>query len=146
MVFAIWVWLAFEPLVGSGGPTAMPAALRQAAEGSRNAWIALRIFGAVITVPVAEELAFRGFLLRRFASADFEQVSRGSVTTLAIVVSSVAFGILHGERWLAGTLAGVVYAAAYLRRGSIGDAVAAHATTNTCIAVAVLGRGYWQLW
>ena len=62
------------------------------------------------------------------------------------MVSSLAFGILHGERWLAGTLAGIVYAGVYLRRGSIGDATAAHATTNALIAAAVLGAGQWHLW
>ncbi|MEO8259756.1 MAG: CAAX prenyl protease-related protein [Acidobacteriota bacterium] len=143
IVFAIW--LALEPLVGSGA-AGMPAALTQAGDGGRNTWLALRVLGAVVAVPIAEELAFRGYLLRRFVREDFERVDRATVTSLAIIVSSLAFGILHGERWLAGAIAGLVYAAAYLRRGSIGDAVAAHATTNALIAAAVLGAGLWHLW
>jgi hypothetical protein len=35
---------------------------------------------------------------------------------------------------------------AFLRRGSVGDAVAAHATTNVLIAAWVLVGGSWQLW
>jgi membrane protease YdiL (CAAX protease family) len=62
------------------------------------------------------------------------------------LLSSVVFGALHGERWLAGTIAGVIYATAMLRRRSIGDAVAAHATTNALIAGLVLIGGHWQLW
>jgi CAAX prenyl protease-like protein len=143
-VFAIW--LGLEPLVDSGAHTAMPAVLARADQSVRNTWLALRIAGAVITVPIAEELAFRGFLMRRLASDDFERVRQLSVMSMAILVSSCAFGFLHGERWLAGTLAGMVYAAAYLRRGSIGDAIAAHATTNALIAAWVLGAGQWQLW
>jgi exosortase E/protease (VPEID-CTERM system) len=144
VVFA--VWLALEPLVSSASPTAMPGPLREAPQGIRNAWLALRILGSVVTVPIAEELAFRGFLLRRLVSDDFENVSHVGVMSLAILVSSCAFGFLHGERWLAGTLAGILYAAAYLRRGSIGDATAAHATTNALIAGWALGGGQWQLW
>jgi membrane protease YdiL (CAAX protease family) len=47
---------------------------------------------------------------------------------------------------LAGTLAGLIYAVAFLRRGRIGDAVMAHATTNALLAVYVLLGGKWDLW
>jgi CAAX prenyl protease-like protein len=104
------------------------------------------VFGSVAIIPIAEELAFRGFLLRRFDAEDFQSVQWRSVTWMAILLSSAAFGALHGERWLAGTVAGVIYAVAYVRRGSIGDAVAAHATTNALVAAAVLIGGYWQFW
>jgi membrane protease YdiL (CAAX protease family) len=57
----------------------------------------------------------------------------GRFTWLSFVVSSVAFGLLHG-RWLAGTLTGMAYAAALYRRGRIGEAVYAHMTTNALIA------------
>jgi CAAX prenyl protease-like protein len=84
--------------------------------------------------------------MRRLASEDFEHVRHADMGSLATLVSSCAFGFLHGERWLAGTLAGIAYAVAYRRRGSIGDATAAHATTNALIAAWVLGAGQWQLW
>jgi len=100
----------------------------------------------VITVPIAEELACRGFLIRRVISRDFESLSPRSFTFLSVVVSSVAFGLLHGERWLAGIVAGLLYAVAFLRRGRIGDAVAAHATTNALLAGWVLIRGDWYMW
>jgi CAAX prenyl protease-like protein len=100
----------------------------------------------VITVPVSEELAFRGFLLRRLISADFESVSFQRWSFLAVVVSSLAFGLLHGDRWIAGTMAGVLYAVAQRWRGRIGDAVAAHAVTNALICIWVLWGGHWSLW
>ena len=68
--------------------------------------VALRLIGAVITVPIAEELAFRGFLLRRLAGPDFESVPWRNISWMPLVISSLAFGILHGERWLAGAIAG----------------------------------------
>jgi CAAX prenyl protease-like protein len=105
-----------------------------------------RTVAAVITVPIAEELAFRGFLIRRMSSAEFESLNPRHFTYIAVLVSSVAFGLLHGDRWLAGTLAGLIYAVAFLRRGRIGDAVVAHATTNALLAVCVLLGGKWDLW
>jgi CAAX prenyl protease-like protein len=100
----------------------------------------------VVTVPLAEELAFRGYLLRRVDSADFERVDFRSTSVLALAVSSVAFGTMHGARWFAGALAGVAYALAVRRRGRIGESVAAHAFTNALLAAWVITRGEWRLW
>lgn len=143
LVFAIWIGL--EPLAGARS-TPPPAALMNAAAGARIAWIIFRVLGAVITVPMAEEIAFRGFLMRRIASSDFESVSWRSFAWLPLLISSAAFGLLHGERWLAGMIAGVVYALAMIRRGRIGEAVAAHAVTNALVAAWVMVTGNWQLW
>ena len=60
-------------------------------------------------------------------------------------MSSLAFGLLH-DRWIVGTLAGMAYAFAFYRRGRLGDAIAAHMTTNALIAIFVLVFGYWWLW
>jgi CAAX prenyl protease-like protein len=97
-------------------------------------------------VPIAEELAFRGFLLRRLQSADFESVSWRLFAWGPFLISSVAFGILHGERWLAGAIAGGIFALVQLRRGRIGDAVAAHSVANALVAAWVLSAGDWNLW
>jgi membrane protease YdiL (CAAX protease family) len=61
-------------------------------------------------------------------------------------VSSAAFGFLHGERWLAGMIAGALYALAWRRGGRFGDAVAAHAVTNALLALYVLKAQAWHLW
>ena len=109
-------------------------------------WLAFRVFGSVILTPLAEELAFRGYLLRKLIAADFERVCSDQLIWLSLIVSSVLFGLLHGERWLAGTLAGMVYALVLSRRGQLGDAVLAHVTTNGLIAIWVLIQGRWVLW
>jgi exosortase E/protease (VPEID-CTERM system) len=143
LVFLIWIGL--EPLAGSAR-TGQPEALADASAWVRIAWLAFRIIGAVITVPIAEELAFRGFLLRRLVSADFESVAWRTFAWAPFLISSIAFGLLHGDRWLAGTIAGMIYAVAMLRRGRIGEAAAAHAVTNALLAIFVLATGNWQLW
>jgi CAAX prenyl protease-like protein len=144
LVFAIW--FALDRATGAPQATAMPAALAGAALSVRILWIALRFLGATITVPIAEELAFRGYLLRRLISPDFETVSPRTFTLFSVVASSLLFGFMHGGRWLAGSLAGLAYSAALLRRGRIGDAMIAHAVTNVLLAVYVLAFNQWQLW
>jgi exosortase E/protease (VPEID-CTERM system) len=144
LVFGIWIVL--DRFTNGHALNTMPAALIKAPGSARVAWIVLRVLTAVVTVPIAEELAFRGFVFRRLISADFEAVSSSKFTWLALGVSSLIFGILHGERWLAGTLAGALYAMAMVRRGRIGDAVAAHAITNALLAAYVLAFSAWSLW
>ena len=100
----------------------------------------------MVTVPIAEELAFRGFLIRRLISPDFESIAFRTFTSISLVASSLAFGLLHGRLWLAGALAGLIYAFALLRRGRMGDAVVAHATTNALLAAWVLCFNQWHLW
>ncbi len=140
------IWLGLDVMTGTHAPSAIAAGLASLPAAARIAWLVFRTTAAVVTVPIAEELAFRGFLIRRLSSADFESLSPRHYTYIAVLISSVAFGLLHGERWIAGTIAGLIYAAAFLRRGRIGDAVIAHATTNALLAVFVLVAGKWDLW
>jgi len=84
---------------------------------------------SVVLVPVAEELAFRGYLLRRLISADFTDVSPAKLSLTSLLVSSLAFGVLQNN-WLAGAIAGMLYAYAQYRRGRIEDAFLAHAVTS----------------
>jgi CAAX prenyl protease-like protein len=119
---------------------------------ARWSWIAIRVAAAVITVPIAEELAFRGYLARRFVSRDFDQISLSKITVLSVVFSSLSFGLMHMQNltdWrhlLLGSLAGLAYAGVLRWRGHIGDAVAAHATSNLLLAAWVLGTGDWAQW
>jgi len=143
-VFVIWIAAErFAPHIAS---LPMPPALSMATAPVRIAWLLLRIAGAIVTVPIAEELAFRGYVLRRLKSADFESVDLRSFSLIPLVLSSLMFGVLHGQRWIAGTIAGMLYAMVMRRRGSLGDAIVAHATTNALIAALVLSGGSWSLW
>jgi CAAX prenyl protease-like protein len=124
----------------------MPDALGATSAAARITWISFRILAATITVPIAEEMAFRGFLLRRLISQDFESVPFTRFTWFSLLASSALFGALHGGLWFAGIVAGILYSFAMIRRGRIGEAVAAHATTNALLAVYVLAFGQWHLW
>lgn len=142
-VFAVWMGLEWAMGHTDMGP-AIPKALQEMPAGLAAAWLIFRVLGSVITVPIAEELAFRGYVLRRLISSDFDKISP-RFTWLSFLLSSFLFGALHG-RWLAGTVAGMFYAWAMYRRGRTGDAIIAHATTNALIAADVLILGNWGLW
>jgi CAAX prenyl protease-like protein len=109
------------------------------------AWLVFRIIGSVITVPLAEELAFRGYLTRRLLSREFTEIAPGRLNWWTLVISSLLFGALHG-RWIAGTMAGMAYGLVYHRRGQLADAVLALGVTNGLIAMSVLVAGNWALW
>jgi CAAX prenyl protease-like protein len=80
------------------------------------------------------------------AKADFESVPFQSVHWAALAVTAVVFGVAHGALWLPGIAAGLAYGTILIRRGRLGEAVAAHATTNALIIAGVLGAHQWQLW
>ncbi|MGZ5031269.1 MAG: CAAX prenyl protease-related protein, partial [Methylobacter sp.] len=141
-VFVIWMLL--EPNVDSS-KTALSQGLAELTNGTAVVWLVFRVLGSVIAIPLAEELAFRGYLIRKLIAKDFENVRLGQFSWFSFVLTSVLFGLLH-ERWLAGTLAGMGYALALYHRRQLGDAVIAHMTTNALIAIFVLTQARWSLW
>ena len=140
------MWVGLDRLTGTHTDNGVALGLASLPFSARIVWLVFRTASAVVTAPIAEELAFRGFLIRRLMSADFESIRPREYTFVAVLLSSVAFGLMHGDRWLAGTVAGLVYSIAFLRRGRIGDAIVAHASTNALLAAWVLLGGKWYLW
>jgi exosortase E/protease (VPEID-CTERM system) len=131
---AAGVWIA---LPTPGGVSAAPELGDLGAGGWNGLTLALRSIGYVVVFPLAEELAFRGYLMRRLTSANWQQVSPAIISPLAWIVSTLIFGLLH-EHWIAATLAGAMYGIAFARRGSLGAAVVAHGATNAVLAACAL--------
>jgi exosortase E/protease (VPEID-CTERM system) len=144
LVFVIWI--ALDRASGASADSGLMAPLMDSPVFTRIAWLTIRVLAAVITVPLAEELAFRGFLVRRLISSDFESISLRRFSWFALLVSSVIFGILHGGFWLPGIIAGILFGLVMIRRGRIGDAVVAHASANALLAAYVLTFHKWHLW
>jgi exosortase E/protease (VPEID-CTERM system) len=141
-VYAAWVAVGRAQLHQAG----MPQALADLPAPARAAWILCRAGAAVLTVPLAEELAYRGYLMRRFAGAHFEKIALASVGWPALVASAVIFGAMHGDLWVAGSIAGLALGLVAKLTNRIGEAVAAHATANALIVGTVLVLGQWQWW
>ena len=127
-------------------PAGMPTALLALASMSRNAWLAGHIVVSVVVAPVAEELAFRGYLLRRIRAVEFQSASPRLAGGAGLIISSLFFGLCQGALWPMGMAAGLVFGLVYMRTERLGEAVAAHVTTNALIAVAALAGSQWQLW
>lgn len=142
VVFAMWVIVAHL----FTAPHAIPVQLAAMSPVARVSWITMRALAAIITVPIAEELGYRGYLMRRLRSADFEAVRFADVGWKGLAISAIVFGVAHGALWLPGIAAGLVYGLLPMRTARFGEAVAAHATTNVLIAVCVLSAQQWQLW
>jgi CAAX prenyl protease-like protein len=144
-VFALW--MALEPFSGipADARANEAAALAAVSPTARACWIILRIIGSVIAVPLAEELAFRGYLTRQLISEDFQAAPIGQFTWFSFLVSSIVFGTLHG-RWIAGIIAGMMFAIALYRRRRLMDAIIAHSTANALVTTYVLSTGNWPAW
>jgi exosortase E/protease (VPEID-CTERM system) len=142
VVFLVWIAMAEKPAHEGASIGARLAGL---APLESAGWIIFRVLGSVVTVPLAEELAFRGYLMRRFVSVDFDLMSYRQCPWWAVSASSLLFGLMHG-RPLAGLFAGLACALAARRQDALTDAILAHAITNALVAAAVVGTGAWWLW
>lgn len=139
-------WLMLMPAGAPAGSSDWPSALGSVSRQAAALWLLMRLAGYVITIPIVEELAFRGFLIRRLIRVDFEKVPSGAFSWASFLLASVIFGAFHGRFWIPATAAGMIFALALYRKGLIADAVQAHATTNALIALYVFWTGKWFMW
>jgi exosortase E/protease (VPEID-CTERM system) len=107
-------------------------------------WLCARGFGSIVVVPIAEELAFRGYLSRVLISSKFESVPVGQFQLPAFLVSTLVFGILH-ERWIAASFAGAVYALLMYRTKRLSDPIIAHMASNAAIIGWAVAAKQWSL-
>jgi CAAX prenyl protease-like protein len=143
VVFALWIRLD-APWMQLSAPTATFVPVNDA---GLIDWplVVVRWCGAALLVPVMEELFWRSFLMRWIESPRFEGVDPMKVGLRAIVLSTFVFVLAH-TLWLAAALAGLAYAALYVKTGKLWTAVIAHAVTNGVLGVWVVVTGSWQFW
>jgi exosortase E/protease (VPEID-CTERM system) len=144
LVFLLWLLLVPDDPAASARTNEQ---LQEIPSGLLIGWLLLRTVGAVVTVPLAEELAFRGYIFEWLGpgnSASSESRWSG-FPWMALIVSSILFGLLHSA-WLAGMLAGIAFGLVRCYRRNVADAFVAHATTNALLSVYVLATGSWSLW
>lgn len=151
-VFVIWIgpdllwsgyrglWLFSHPLTG--------AARTPVSEGLRAdpVFLAFRVAGSALVVPVVEELFWRAWLMRWLIAADFAALPLGSYAARAFWVTAALFAAEHGPYWDVGLAAGVAYNWWMVRTRRLADCILAHAVTNACLAAYVLRSGAWQYW
>lgn len=136
------LWIVTDP--AGAGQTPLGLWIAGLPVAAFLAWIVMRAAVAIVFVPIAEELAFRGYLHRALISPKFESVSPAQFSWLAFIVSSALFGLMH-QRWLAGMLAGAVYALVMYRSNRISDPIASHMVSNAIIVAWAIAVGQWSL-
>jgi len=107
--------------------------------------IAVRMTGAVIIVPIMEELFWRSFLLRYLINSDFTTVKIGRLSLFSFIAVTVLFGLEH-HYIFAGMMAGVIFNYIYYATRSIAHCILSHAVANLGLACYVLATGYWRFW
>jgi CAAX prenyl protease-like protein len=109
-------------------------------------FLIFRVLGSVITIPIIEELFWRGWMMRWIANHHFENIPVGTWHAEAFWVVAVLFASEHGSYWDVGLVTGAIYNWWAIRTHNLTDCVIAHAVTNACLAVYVIGGGQWQYW
>jgi CAAX prenyl protease-like protein len=138
-VFALWIgpgllwpgyrehWLFDNPLL-RGGPAAAPD------ERASISFLFFRISGSALVVPLAEELFWRGWMMRWLISPHFEEIPLGTYAARAFWITAVLFASEHGAFWDVGLVAGVAFNTWMIRTRSLADCILAHAVTNAALA------------
>jgi uncharacterized protein len=108
--------------------------------------LALRVIRAVVIVPIAEELFWRGWLMRWMINSDVNKVPLGTYAAGPFWIVAVLFAAEHGPYWDVGFLAGVVFNGLMLRVRSLGDLILSHALANGCLCAYVIATGKWEYW
>ncbi len=112
---------------------------------TRNSLIAMRLLGAVVVVPIMEELFWRSFLLRYIINPDFTKVAIGQLNWSSFLLSAVLFGFEH-HYVVAGIMAGAAYNLLLFRTKSISQCILTHGITNFALAIYVNLTTTWQQW
>ncbi len=145
-IFVVWVGLdGLYPRLAHLGAGWNPA--QQYGPGAL-AWfyVAGRIAGSSLVVPPLEEVFYRSFLYRYFLKADFLSVPIGEYHPVSFFATSILFGLMHPDRWMAGIICGLAYQWLVVRKKRLGDAMLAHGITNLLLGLWVAWKGQWNFW
>ncbi len=147
-VTGAWVGLdGLYPTTDSLGKRAGfdPGSIGSAA--GRLGFIAVRMYGLVLLVPLFEELFWRSFAIRYIVDPDdFTRVPIGRVTPTAAVATAVVFAMAHPVEWLPAVLTGLAWAWLVYRTKSVSACVISHVTANLALGVYVLTSHDWKFW
>jgi len=127
-------------LLGHPASSAIPA------QKSDLVFIVFRVLVSVVTVPILEELFWRGWLMRWLIDPRFEGVPLGAYSAQAFWIVAAMFASEHGSFWDVGLVTGVIYNWWIIRTKSIWDCILMHAVTNACLAWYVLHYDQWMYW
>jgi len=177
--FVVWVglepWLVWSHDAHDGGFNAYKYA--EANGYGLNvvyALLAIRIFSAAVVVPIAEELFWRGFLMRFLINPNGKKIPRpdakapvldwldydldrytyddwwknplGQYRPVSFWATAFIFSMVHGDFWILAIIYAVLVGWLFCRTKSLGDAILAHGVTNLLLGFYVLYTQQWWWW
>lgn len=144
-VFVLWVviheWVPY-PQIGSRSafdPTPLQGS------GWWPVFLAVRLYGLVLMVPIMEEIFWRSFLLRYLTNHEFWLLPVGTFSASALWLTVGAAAIAHPE-WVVAIIASLAYAFWLRRSRSLFAVIVAHGVTNAILGGYVLATGKWGYW
>jgi membrane protease YdiL (CAAX protease family) len=109
------------------------------------AFLAIRLFGLALVVPVIEEFFLRGFLMRYVMHANWGQIPFGQVNRTAVILGTAVPMLMHTGELLAALVWFSMVTWLMVRTRNMWDCVVAHAITNLLLGIYVVTTGNWQL-
>ena len=111
----------------------------------RYAFIAIRLSGLSLMVPVMEELFWRSFVIRFLSDPDWEKLPVGKFSWAGFAFVCGLFGLAHPE-WLPAVICAAAYGLLLKQTKSLYACVIAHAVTNLALGIYVLTAHDWKFW
>lgn len=107
----------------------------------------LRIGVASVTVPIVEELFWRGFLLRALIDWHrFEKVPLGTFTWVSFLGTSLLSMLQHPDNWAISVLCWFAFNALMYWKKSLLFLMIVHGVTNLALYVYVIAWEDWLFW
>lgn len=147
LTFAEWVWLdkaiPYPPL---GSRTGFDPNIAIVDPNLRIGFIALRLYGLAVMVPVMEEVFWRSFLLRYATDQEkWQELPVGTFSVVAFFIVAGLFAVAHPE-WLVAAICAMLYAGLLWKTRSLFACILAHGVTNLALGIYVLVTGDWKYW
>jgi uncharacterized protein len=146
LVFVVWIGIekalpyphigermAFDPYASIDGPF------------ERAAFLAVRVYGLALMVPVMEELFWRAFVLRYLTARQFSALPVHAFSWSAFAVVAGTFALAHPE-WLPAAITACTYGLLLRLTRSVFATIVAHGTTNALLAAYILATREWVFW
>ena len=111
----------------------------------RWSFIAVRLMGLALLVPVVEEIFWRGFLLRWVISPDWQEQEIGRFSLKSFLWITFLFTLAHPE-WLAAAVYCIILNLLLYWKKDLWNCIVAHGTSNLLLGVYVISSQTWELW
>jgi len=109
------------------------------------AFIAIRMVGLAVLVPVAEELFWRGFLARWLLDPDWQKQPLGRFTPVSFAIVTLMFTLAHPE-WLAAAVYCALLNLLIAWTRELWNCVVAHGVSNLVLGIYIVATWNWELW